>query len=267
MKLRLYLLSCMLPLLASCGTVTTPTTGSGTTGTSATGSGRNNAIVVDGPGSLTNIEEQLHWQENLTYLVQDSITILAGARLTIDAGRAVKLRFSNTVTVAGTLNAFGTQDEPIIITVYQDDTIGGDSDGLTKAKILTAFEALGAADVPDDGQRYAVIGWRQWSQLLDIPEFADADYVGDDDLPWKGAQAKQWLGTLWMAHSGLTLQNDVRLCHWYHKTAVGHASGQDVKSDITWHGDRAAHFVNSMMSQGATLIDEDGMLAIPALEP
>lgn len=36
MKLRLYLLSCMLPLLASCGTVTTPTTGSGTTGTSAT---------------------------------------------------------------------------------------------------------------------------------------------------------------------------------------------------------------------------------------
>lgn len=164
--------------------------------------------------------------------------------------------------------ALGRKTDELIIRSLDQSTqfAGGDSDGLTKAKILTAFETLGAADVPDDGQRYAVIGWRQWSQLLDIPEFADADYVGDDDLPWKGAQAKQWLGTLWMAHSGLTLQSDVRLCHWYHKTAVGHASGQDVKSDITWHGDRAAHFINNMMSQGATLIDPAGVVTLRCRE-
>ena len=33
--------------------------------------------------------------------------------------------------------------------------------------------------MPDDGQRYAVVGWKQWSELLDIEEFANADYVGD----------------------------------------------------------------------------------------
>ena len=55
-------------------------------------------------------------------------------------------------------------------------------DGLTKAKVLTAFEMLGQTDVPDDGERTAVIGWKQWSDLMKIEEFANADYVGAEDL-------------------------------------------------------------------------------------
>ena len=116
------------------------------------------------------------------------------------------------------------------------------------------------------GQRYAVVGWKQWSQLLGIPEFADADYVGPDELPWRGTQAKRWLGSLWMPHSGLKVENNVRLCHWYHRTAVGHASGSDVQTDVTWHGDRASHFVNNMMSQGAVLIDAKGIVTLRCLE-
>jgi hypothetical protein len=50
---------------------------------------------------------------------------------------------------------------------------------------------LGTADVPDDGNRFAVVGWRQWSELLTLQEFANANYVGDDELPWKGTQAKR----------------------------------------------------------------------------
>jgi hypothetical protein len=125
---------------------------------------------------------------------------------------------------------------------------------------------LGEADVPDDGDRFAVIGWKQWSDLLGLQEFANAEYVGEDQLPWKGTQAKRWLGTLWIPHSGLTGNGGVRLCHWYHKTAVGHASGADVASDITWPGDRAAHFVNNMMSQGACLIDVKGVVTLRCLE-
>ena len=89
--------------------------------------------------------------------------------------------------------------------------------GLTKAKVLQAFEELGADDVPDDGQRYAVIGWRQWSDLLDLQEFASAEFVGDDQLPWRGIQAKRWLGTTWLPHSGLPLSGGVRTCFWYHR--------------------------------------------------
>jgi hypothetical protein len=39
-----------------------------------------------------------------------------------------------------------------------------------------------------------------------------------------------------------------------------------VTSDITWHGDRAAHFVAHSMSQGAGLIDKRGVVKLPCLE-
>lgn len=164
--------------------------------------------------------------------------------------------------------ALGRKTDELIIAQLDTSTnyAGADTDGLTKAKVLTAFEMMGAADVPDDGDRFAIVGWKQWSELLGIEEFANADYVGQDDLPWKGTQAKHWLGTLWMPHSGLTKASNVRHCYWYHKTAVGHAIGKDVKTDTTWHGDRAAYFINNMMSMGCALIDPTGVVSLRCLE-
>jgi hypothetical protein len=158
-------------------------------------------------------------------------------------------------------------DELIIGQLATSSQFAGDNtDGLTKSKVLSAFEMLGTLDVPDDGQRFAIVGWKQWSDLLNITEFANADYVGDNELPWKGSQAKKWLGTLWLPHSSLPTSGNVRSCFWYHKTAIGHGVGCEVKTDITWHGDRAAHFVNNMMSQGACLIDSTGVVTMRCVE-
>lgn len=158
-------------------------------------------------------------------------------------------------------------DELIIAALGATAQVAGSSgDGLTKAKVLTAFETLGGNDVPDDGQRYAVVGWKQWSDLLELAEFANAEFVGDEQLPWRGTQAKMWLGTLWIPHSGLPRSDNVRSCFWYHKSAIGHAVGQDVVTDITWHGDRAAHFISNSMSQGAALIDAAGVVKMPCVE-
>ena len=162
--------------------------------------------------------------------------------------------------------ALGRKTDDLIIAALSaasTHTIPDGNIGLTRDKVLLAFEKLGGADVPDDGQRFAVIGWKQWSELLKIPEFASSEYVGPDELPYKNMQAKKWLGTTWIPMSGLPIDgNDIRSCFWFHRTSIGHASGSDVQSDITWHGDRAAHFVNNMMSQGATLIDGSGIVVI-----
>lgn len=164
--------------------------------------------------------------------------------------------------------ALGRKTDDLIISQLAVSTnyAGEDFDGLTREKVLEAFEMLGEKDVPDDGQRHAVVGWKQWSQLLKIEEFANANYIGEDELPWKGTQAKRWLGTLWIPHSGLPKNGNVRLCFWFHKTAVGHAIGSEVKTDITWHGDRAAFFINNMMSQGSCLIDPPGVVSLRCLE-
>jgi len=82
----------------------------------------------------------------------------------------------------------------------------------------------------------------------------------------KGTQAKRWLGATWMPHSGLTLNSTLRHCYFYHRTAVGHAAASEIVTDVTWHGDRAAHFVNSMMSQGAVLVDDAGAVRMRCRE-
>jgi hypothetical protein len=188
---------------------------------------------------------------------------------TVDALDELKINHDEKMVLANAgAYALGRKtDELIIKALVGTDQIFADEDaGLTRDKVLAAFEWLGANDVPDDGQRYAIVGWKQWSDLLSINEFASSDYVGSDDLPWKGTQAKRWLGTLWMPHSGLPISDGIRRCFWYHRTAIGHAIGADVQSDITWHGDHAAHFVNNSMSQGAVLVDGDGVTCIHAKE-
>ncbi len=187
----------------------------------------------------------------------------------VDRLDELKVMHDERAVIAGAgAYALGRKTDELIIaqlalTTTVAPTVTG---GLTLAKIQEAFELLGANDVPDDGERYAVVGWRQWSELLGLKEFASADYVGADELPFNSTQAKRWLGTLWIPHSGLPLSGANRKIFWYHKNAIGHAVGCDVQTDISWHGDKAAHFVNNMMSQGAKIIDDTGVVAVTCVE-
>lgn len=74
--------------------------------------------------------------------------------------------------------ALGRKTDDLIISALASAstlTVPDGNVGLTRDKVLLAFEKLGGADVPDDGQRFAVIGWKQWSELLKVPEFASSE--------------------------------------------------------------------------------------------
>ena len=200
---------------------------------------------------------------NVECVLQD---FYAGDR--VDRLQELKVNIPERQVIASAgANALGRKTDDLIIDALKTastNVVADGNVGLTKAKILSAFETFGKTDVPDDGNRFAVIGWKQWTELLAIPEFSSADYVGSSNLPYSTVtQAKMWLGTIWMPHSALPVDgNDIRSCYFYHKTAIGHASGSDVQTDISWHGDRASHFINNMMSQGAVLIDGGGVVTI-----
>jgi hypothetical protein len=127
--------------------------------------------------------------------------------------------------------------------------------------ILTAIESLNVHDVPDDGDRWAVVSPRFWSWLMLLSEFSNSDYVGQDELPFRLGrfmQVKHWLGVHWLQHSGVSGVGATSSNLLFHKTAVGHAIGQEATADISWHGDRQAHFIAHSISQAATLIDSAG---------
>ena len=95
-----------------------------------------------------------------------------------------------------------------------------------------------------------------------MEEFVSADYVGDNLPMLNGAEARKWLGITWVLYNGLPLTGTNRDCFIYHASSIGHACGQEVKTDITWHGERAAHFISNSMSQGAVLVDGDGIVRV-----
>lgn len=145
----------------------------------------------------------------------------------------------------------------------------------TRASLLQQCEALDDNDVPNDGGRYGLLTPRAWSQAMTVKEFNSADYVGANGMAFtQGAPLSQrwkdWNGVLWKVHTDLPGKGSATAKVFvYHKNAVGYATGkhagnvaanEGVAADITWHGDRASHFVNHMMSGGACLIDTTGVI-------
>ena len=161
--------------------------------------------------------------------------------------------------------ALGRKTDELIISALDSATaaVGDYSAGLNKDLILSALEILNENDVPDDGRRFAVVGVHQWNSLLSMDEFVSADYVGNDLPLVSGGATKKWMGITWIMHNDLPLNTtDQRDCFIYHASSVGHACGQEVKTDISWHGERAAHFISNSMSQGAVMIDAAGIVRI-----
>lgn len=139
---------------------------------------------------------------------------------------------------------------------------------------LELVEALWDNDVPNDGENYGALTPRCSSQFQLMEEYSSADYVGFDGQPYKQGMPvgrwKDWNGVKWTVHTGLPGRGTAtaKVFVW-NKQAIGYASAKSagnvagrsaVSADITWHGDRAAHFVNHMMSGGAALIDTTGVI-------
>lgn len=149
-----------------------------------------------------------------------------------------------------------------------------------KATILATTvefaEAVWDNDVPNDGDIFAVVTPRYWSQLMLLDQFMRADFVGSDGQVFvQGPKVgrgrwKDWMGIKWKMQTGLPGAGTSSAKAWiWHKSAIGYAvaaaagniaGNESVGADITWHGDRAAHFINHLMSGEACMIDDTGVI-------
>lgn len=161
-------------------------------------------------------------------------------------------------------SALGDVIDGQIITVAGKTTniVGDGATGFSKIKFQQGNKILNGNSVPQDGNRFAVIGPNQWEELMNIKEFASSDY-SKDLFPWlQFIEGKTWNGYTWLMLPDLPLVDGVRSCFLYHKTAIGLAEACDVTCKIDWVAMKAAHLVNSYISAGACLIDGEGVVEI-----
>ena len=154
-------------------------------------------------------------------------------------------------------------------------TITVTSSGAVRAGLLQMAANLYAQDVPNDGQIFGALSPVMWSRALVINEFSSSDFIGSNGLPFTqgvptGGLFKSWMGVKWVMHSGLTGKGTVTANSYvWHKMSIGYGAGKHagnvaannaVSADITWHGDRAAHWVSHAMSGGGVTIDGNGII-------
>ena len=135
-------------------------------------------------------------------------------------------------------------------------------------------------DSYEPGRMYGVLSPVGWERAMSVDSFARAEYVGAEGMeytkgaPTGGPRFKDWMGVKWMVHSanpGVGTATS-KIFVW-NQDAVGYAAGDvpanlagtmsgesSVGADITWHGDRAAWFVNHAMSGGSAMIDDTGVI-------
>lgn len=185
------------------------------------------------------------------------------------------------VIASGGAQALGRKVDDQITTVLDTTTQAAvtltlSNKGTVLASLLELVEAVWANDVPNDGQVFSLMTPRLWSQAMTLDQFNRAEFVGADGMaftqgPKIGVAAwKNWMNIKWKMQTGLPGATTASAKGWvYHQNAIGYAIArsagnvagrESVSADITWHGDRAAHFVNNMMSGNAVMIDDTGVI-------
>lgn len=173
----------------------------------------------------------------------------------------------NVATLLGA--ALNRKDDALIIAAMEAGTTASGNQvaeggtALTIGKVRTVFEAFGDADVPDDGNRWWLVSPAGWADLMNIDQFANADYIGADlPYPQIGYTTRRWFSFNFMMFSGLPKTGDTRSTFAYHSSAVGHAAQALPAIDITWQGKNQGHLFVQKMATGSVEIDANGLYEV-----
>ena len=142
-------------------------------------------------------------------------------------------------------------------------TIAHGSAGLTKAKVLQGIQMLNANNVPMD-HRVWLVDAAQWTDLLNIEEFASQDYVGlEGGLPWVSNQnARMWLGVLFILFPGLPVAANIRSTFLYHMSSCGFASSQGLETEVAWLPEHDSWIVKATEQCGSIVLDNRGLIKV-----
>jgi len=159
--------------------------------------------------------------------------------------------------------ALGRKTDELIIAALDagaNSTQIADTGGaLVKADLLTLFETMGTASVPEDGQRYLAMSPAGYADLFSINEFASSDFVGPQNLPFAGGMTmKEFLGFKIFSTSAVAGGKNFA----YHTTAIGLGVNSDVQTEVNYVAEKVSHLATSMMSMGSVAIDDNGIYEV-----
>ena len=185
---------------------------------------------------------------------------------------AQTVNFDEVVELATTIaGAMGRRDDQAIITALATTTttVGAGTQALDLATITAAAKKLNAVEAPME-DRFFVVHEGGLNQILNDSTITSADYNSVRML--MNGEIDTFMGFKWKiigssrAEGGLPLATTVRSGFAYHKSAVGHAVGIDMKTRVDYVPHKASWLSMGMWKAGTVAIDVEGIVEVKYLD-
>lgn len=145
-------------------------------------------------------------------------------------------------------------------------SVGGADTNMNVEKVLRAAKELNDAGVPMDKDRHLMTSASGLEAMLNETQVGSSDFSSVQAL--MTGELNYWMGFNWHIvetrdEGGLsTAAGDVRSSYAWHKSAVGLATGIDIRTDVNWVPQKTSWLCNGMMKSGAAIRDTAGLIEI-----
>jgi len=139
------------------------------------------------------------------------------------------------------------------------------TDGMTLAKLRSVKEKLDSGNVDPSISRFAIIGPKQVSDLLNTTQVTSSDYASVRALV--NGEIDTFMGFKFITSNRLTIASSKRKCLFYAQDGMKLALGQDIMTRIDERSDKGyATQVYVCMSAGAVRMEEAKAVSVEAHE-
>ena len=133
--------------------------------------------------------------------------------------------------------------------------------------VLKAKVTLGEAEVAtqEEENMYGVVTPAFMGYLMQIPEFASADYVDMQPLAGKHMRLRRWCGINWIEHPNLTgVGTASEKCYILHKDSVGCAfdTSEGLKTAIGYDEEQDYYWARASSFIGAAVLQQSGIVQV-----
>jgi hypothetical protein len=158
-----------------------------------------------------------------------------------------------------------------IIDQLNTGTVNTGTATVASMRLLTRVRTmLGNAKVPNDGMLTGVVTPAFLGYLLEMKEFANADYVSARPLMSGGgawddsAKIYQFMGINFITHPDLPgAGTSAEKCFFYHKSAIGHAMAvSDIQAFVGYNEEDDFTYCRTTFYGGAKLLQNSGVVVV-----
>lgn len=133
-------------------------------------------------------------------------------------------------------------------------------------QVMHAMTVLDTNDVEteDEDNMFFVATAAYRAYLMQIPEFADADYVEIKPFSGPAVRMRRWAGFNWIFHQGLPGKGTAsETCFAYHRNAIGHAvNAGEMSVNAGYNDEDDYYWARTSVFMGSKLLQNPGVVKV-----